>query len=103
MKIIRKIHEKRDYKTIIETISDYNKDLEKDSQISTDTNDSIYSSNSNLDSLGLVSFIIALEQSIEDKFKVSISLADEKAMSQKSNPYATINSLAEYISKLIDK
>ena len=54
-----------------------------------------------LDSLGLVSLVVAVEQAIEDQLGVTISLADERAMSQKNSPYRTIGSLAEYASSLI--
>jgi D-alanine--poly(phosphoribitol) ligase subunit 2 len=54
-----------------------------------------------LDSLGLVSLVVGVEQAIEDQLSVSISLADEKAMSQKNSPYRTIGSLAEYASRLV--
>ena len=54
-----------------------------------------------LDSLGLVSLIVAVEQTIEDKYGASISLADEKALSQRNSPYRTVGSLAEYASRLI--
>jgi acyl carrier protein len=54
-----------------------------------------------LDSLGLVSFIVAVEQTIEDVYGVAISLADDKAMSQRQSPYRTIGSLAHYTSQLI--
>lgn len=86
---------------IMETIKDYNEDLEKNEKLPTDHDKSIYGSGSNLDSLGLVSFIVGLEQNIEEKLDKTISLADEKAMSQKSNPYKNINSLADYIVKLL--
>ena len=49
-----------------------------------------------LDSMGLVTLIIAVEQAIEDKYEVSAGLADEKAMSQKSSPYRTVSTLADY-------
>ena len=88
---------------IIGTIKEYNNGLSKDMQISSDLDSSIYGGSSNLDSMGLVSFIVGLEQNIEDKFDQSISLADEKAMSQKTNPYQNINSLANYISKSLSK
>ena len=90
-------------KTILETINEYNDGLSKNDQISSNLDSSIYGGSSNLDSMGLVSFIVGLEQSIEDKFDQSISLADEKAMSQKSSPYKNINSLADYILKLLVK
>ena len=90
-------------KTIIVTINEYNDGLSKNDQISSDLSSSIYGGSSNLDSMGLVSFIVGLEQNIEDKFDQSISLADEKAMSQKTSPYQNINSLADYILKLLVK
>ena len=89
--------------TILDSINEYNDGLSKNEQISSDLDSSIYGGSSNLDSMGLVSFIVGLEQSIEDKFDQSISLADEKAMSQKSSPYKNINSLADYILKLLVK
>lgn len=49
-----------------------------------------------LDSMGLVTLIIAVEQAIEDRFDVSAGLADEKAMSQTNSPYRSIAALADY-------
>jgi acyl carrier protein len=49
-----------------------------------------------LDSMALVSLVIAVEQAIEQKYGKSIALADEKALSQRSSPYRTIGSLAAY-------
>ena len=49
-----------------------------------------------LDSMGLVTLIIAVEQAIEDKFDHSVALADEKAMSQQRSPYRSVGSLADY-------
>lgn len=54
-----------------------------------------------LDSLGLVTFVVAVEEAIEDKLNASIVLADEKAMSQQSSPFLTIGTLARYADKLI--
>lgn len=54
-----------------------------------------------LDSLGLVNLLGAVEEAIEDEFEVSVSLADEKALSQESSPFRTIGSLAEYAGNLI--
>ena len=49
-----------------------------------------------LDSMGLVSLIVAVEQEIEDRHGVAVALADEKALSQSRSPYRTIGTLAEY-------
>ena len=56
-----------------------------------------------LDSLALVSLVVALEQAIEDKFGLSVGLADERALSQKNSPYQTVGSLAHYASSLIQQ
>jgi acyl carrier protein len=49
-----------------------------------------------LDSMALVSLVIAVEQAVEDKYEVAVALADEKALSQRSSPYRTIGTLAAY-------
>jgi acyl carrier protein len=49
-----------------------------------------------LDSMSLVSLVVAVEQAIEDRFGKAVSLADEKALSRRHSPYRTIGSLAEY-------
>ncbi|HNP62634.1 MAG TPA: hypothetical protein PKH39_01800 [Woeseiaceae bacterium] len=49
-----------------------------------------------LDSMGLVTLIIAVEQAIEDRYEVSVALADEKALSQARSPYRSVTRLAEY-------
>jgi D-alanine--poly(phosphoribitol) ligase subunit 2 len=56
----------------------------------------LYGRQGALDSLGLVSLIVALEQALEDEFQVTVALADERALSQTQSPFRTIRSLAEY-------
>lgn len=54
-----------------------------------------------LDSIALVTLIVAVEQAVEDEFDTALTIADEKAMSQKISPFRTVGSLAEYIQKLV--
>ncbi len=54
------------------------------------------------DSLGLVSLIVDVEQKIED-LGISITLGDERAVSQKHSPFRTVQSLADYVCQLIDE
>lgn len=53
------------------------------------------------DSIGLVSLIVMVEQAIEEEFEAVVTLADERAMSQKRSPFLTIGSLADYADRLI--
>ncbi len=55
-----------------------------------------------LDSIGLVSLVVAVEQEIEDRHSVSVALADERALSLTKSPYRTIGTLAEYASNLME-
>lgn len=54
-----------------------------------------------LDSMALVTLVIAVEQAIEEKYDSSAGLADEKALSQKNSPYRTVSTLAEYAASQI--
>jgi len=54
-----------------------------------------------LDSLGLVNLIVALEEKLNDRLKMDITLADERAMSQESSPFKSVTTLLDYISQLI--
>ena len=56
-----------------------------------------------LDSMGLVSLIVAVEQDVEDEFGKEITIADAKAMSQKNSPFRTIGSLVDYIENLLNE
>ena len=66
-----------------------------------DTN--LYGNSGILDSMGLVSMIVAVEQDVEDEFDVQITIANAKAMSQKNSPFKTVGSLATYVEGLIEE
>jgi hypothetical protein len=53
------------------------------------------------DSVDLVTFIVSLEQTLEDDYNLSLTLADDRAMSQESSPFKSIKSISDYIEFLI--
>ena len=57
----------------------------------------LFGNKGKLDSLGLVNLIVDIEQKIEEAFEIPITLADERALSQKRSPFRTIGTLADYI------
>lgn len=61
----------------------------------------LYGKESKLDSLGLVNLIVVVEESIEERFSTIITIADERAISQKNSPFRTIETLANYIRFLL--
>lgn len=56
-----------------------------------------------LDSLGLVTLILTIEEMVETQMGVAITMVSEKAMSARRSPFATIGSLAEFIATLIQE
>jgi len=68
-----------------------------------DSNSNIFGENAPFDSLEFVNLIVGVEQDIEENYNMSITLADEKAMSEKENPFKTIGSLADYIVVILDE
>jgi acyl carrier protein len=63
----------------------------------------LFGKGGNFDSLGLVNLIVSVEEKINDKYGKTISLADEKAMSQINSPFLNVNSIAEYILQLLNE
>jgi D-alanine--poly(phosphoribitol) ligase subunit 2 len=56
-----------------------------------------------LDSLGLVSLIVQIEEEIEDRYNLSVVLADEKAMSRRTSPFAKVSFLVDYIFEILNQ
>lgn len=50
-----------------------------------------------LDSLGVVQLIVEVEQRVEQGHGISITLANDKAMSQRNSPFRTVGVLADHV------
>ena len=56
-----------------------------------------------LDSLTLVSLVVEVEQTIQDYFGVTLTLANEQALSRKNSPFRTVSTLADYVVELLEQ
>jgi acyl carrier protein len=56
-----------------------------------------------LDSIGLVSYVVEVEEKLEDEYDISVILADEKAMSRRTSPFARVSYLADYILEVLNE
>jgi acyl carrier protein len=54
-----------------------------------------------LDSLGVVSLIVEVEQRVEQGQNVSITLANDKAMSQRNSPFRTVAVLTDHLVAIV--
>jgi acyl carrier protein len=83
------------------TLDEYNEQLSDELQLEKSSDTKLFGQGSSLDSLGLINLIVAVEQNIEDEFDVTITLADERAMSQEKSPFRTVGTLTDYIEILL--
>ena len=54
-----------------------------------------------LDSLGVVSLIVEVEQRVEAGHSVSVTLANDKAMSARNSPFRTVDVLTDHLLAMI--
>ena len=85
---------------IFDAIEMANNAREEDKQIPVSADTRLYGSGGELDSMGLVAFLVDIEESFQDN-DVNISLSDERAMSQSHSPFRDVQSLTDYIATLV--
>ena len=105
LEFLRLITENDDVEKVIdlifETIDKFNNEYSNEIQLEKSSHTALLGRGSKLDSLGLINLIVAVEQNVEDKFDITITLADERAMSQEISPFRTVGSLADYIEMIL--
>ena len=88
---------------IFATMDEINETLPAERQLAKASETHLLGKEGKLDSLGLVNFIIVLEQHIAEELKVAITLADEKALSRTKSPFRTVANLTDYILELLEE
>ena len=100
MPIENQVKEKME-ELIFDAIDEINEELLEDEKIEKRKDAELFGEDGVLDSLGLVNLILAIEQRVFDKFGISITMADENAMSQEDSPFKSVESLSNYTIMLI--
>ena len=88
---------------ISSAVDEINATLPKKHQLQKTPQTILFGKSGKLDSLGLINLIVATEQSINQEFSATISLADDRAMARKKNPFRSIKSLTDYVSTLLEQ
>lgn len=60
-----------------------------------------YKVENGLDSLGLINFLVAVEERVEREFGVVTALSDDRALSKEPSPFESVGALVEYIEELL--
>jgi len=88
-------------KLVIDAVKEIGSDQENDDLMNATEKTKLFGNN--LDSMGVVFLVTILEESISDELGVDIALADERAMSQKTSPFRSVQKLSKYIQMLVDE
>jgi acyl carrier protein len=88
---------------VLEAVTEFNEQLDGKHKLELSSETRLLGKDSKLDSFGLVNLIIVVEEKLYDKFDKSITLADERAMSQEHSPFRSVQSLADYAHTLLSE
>jgi acyl carrier protein len=96
------MHDKERITALIwDAVDEVNELLPEEARIAKQDEAVLLGESGSLDSFGLVNLVVALEQRLEDEFGVSVTLADEKAMSHSRSPFRTVATLRDYVQQLL--
>jgi acyl carrier protein len=70
-------------------------------EIAKDRATTLLGEESALDSLAVVTFLVSVEEQLEQEAGREIKLVDERAMSRRASPFRTLGTLADHISELL--
>ena len=82
---------------IFNALNNLNDELDDCDKFEVNENTCLFGTDAELDSLSLVSVIVDVEGDISDLLGHSISLTDDRAMSQEISPFSNVKSLLAYI------
>lgn len=85
---------------IFNAIAMANHARQADQQIPLTPTTALYGNAGHLDSMALVAFLIDIEEALQDEGH-TVSLSDERAMSQTRSPFRSVETLVDYIDALL--
>jgi hypothetical protein len=88
---------------IYEAIARANELRPADAQLPCEEDTALYGPGGALDSLELVSFILDVEERVNIQNGTELVLADDKAMSQRRNPFRDVATLADYVTGRLEE
>jgi acyl carrier protein len=82
---------------IYRAVDDINRELTDGQRLDKHQDTVLFGALAKIDSMALVSFIVAVEEQVLNEFGVAMTLADEKAMSMQRSPFRTLSTLTDYV------
>ena len=88
---------------VLRRLSLLGRELKKPELEKADGQTRLFGETAALDSIGLVTLIVDLEEDIRVATGKTVTLADEKAMSRLTSPFRRVDLLAEYVAEVASR
>lgn len=82
---------------VYDCLAELNRQLPADQQLAAAPDTVLVGEGGNLDSLGLITFLVSLEDAVQSRLGLAPALVDEERMADPSGPYRTLGSLAAWM------
>lgn len=86
---------------VYRAVDELNKQLPKGVQVEKSLPTPLYGKHGKLESIDVVTLIMEVEDQIGAEFGTSITIADDRTMSQQNSPFLTIQTLTDYVTELL--
>lgn len=88
---------------VYKAVDELNKQLPKGSHVEKSLDAVLYGKSGKLESIDVVTLIMEVEDQIKAEFGTSITIADDRAMSQENSPFSTLGTLTTYVAELLNE
>ncbi len=82
---------------VFQAVDEINQDLKDDAKLHKSPETILFGHGTKIDSMALVSLIVAVEEGTLDEFGLAVTLANEKAMSMEHSPFRSLGSMIDYV------
>jgi acyl carrier protein len=82
-------------------VDELNKQLPKGTRVEKSLDSVLYGKSGTLESLDFVTFIMEVEQKMNEEFGVEILVTDENLLSKEKSPFQTLGTLTEHLGELL--
>lgn len=87
---------------VFASLDDLNQMLPEESQAPRDVSVRLIGKGAAIDSMGLVSLIVGIEERLVDQYGIAVTLVDDRAMSQERSPFLTLATLTDFVVEIVD-
>lgn len=89
-------------RAVYSAVDELNKQLPPGVHVEKSPDAVLYGKSGKLESLDFVTFIMEVEEKINEEFGTEITVTDEKLLSKLESPFSTLGTLIEYLADLLD-